>query len=140
MIFEELTGKIIACSLDVHHELGPGLLEEVYESALCVELFERGLQFERQMRLPVIYKGREIGLYRIDLLVENTSTPHFSPKELKESSAPSCCLHFFPPHFRSAPFRFSGVCFSPLAFFRFLGFSDFRRVSVAKIGFKFLWF
>ena len=51
--------------------MGPGLLESVYESALCVELKESGLIFERQKLLPVLYKGQTIGEFRIDVLVEH---------------------------------------------------------------------
>ena len=52
--------------------LGPGLLEQTYEAALCVELEDHGLRFHRQLTIPVVYKGRNIGEYRLDLLVEDT--------------------------------------------------------------------
>jgi len=67
----ELTGKIIAAAIEVHRELGPGLLELCYESCLTFELIESGLQVQRQVELPVRYKERTIDCgYRIDLLVE----------------------------------------------------------------------
>jgi len=72
MLLKDLTEKIIGCSIEVHKELGPGLLESIYESALSIELFQRGLHFERQKPLPVGYKGEQIGEFRIDLLVEDT--------------------------------------------------------------------
>jgi len=72
LIFETLTEKIIACAIEVHKELGPGLLESVYESALAIELFRQGLPFHRQKQLPVTYKGESIGDFRIDLLVQET--------------------------------------------------------------------
>jgi hypothetical protein len=53
----EITRVIIACAIDVHHELGPGLLEHVYEACLVFELIGRGLTIERQKPLPVVYKG-----------------------------------------------------------------------------------
>jgi len=68
----ELTEKIIGCCIEVHRNLGPGLLESVYESALCIEFKNNGISFERQKSLPVIYKSEKIGEFRIDLLVENT--------------------------------------------------------------------
>ena len=71
MIFEDLTEKIIACSIAVHRELGPGLLESIYESALSIELFQQGMRFQRQMPLQVAYKGKGIGEFRIDMLVED---------------------------------------------------------------------
>ena len=72
MLYENLTEKIIACAIEVHKELGPGLLESVYESALAIELFRQGLRFHRQKQLPVRYKGESIGDFRVDLLVEET--------------------------------------------------------------------
>lgn len=72
MIFETLTEKIIACAIEVHKELGPGLLESVYESAMAIELFQEGLQFHRQKQLPVKYKGEPVGDFRVDILVEET--------------------------------------------------------------------
>jgi GxxExxY protein len=66
----QLTEQIIGASIEVHRELGPGLLESTYEAALAFELSARGLAFERQAALPVRYKGLliEVG-YRLDLLV-----------------------------------------------------------------------
>ena len=67
----KLTERIIGCTIEVHRQLGPGLLESVYESALCIELDLAGLAFERQKVVPVIYKGHMIGEHRLDLLVED---------------------------------------------------------------------
>lgn len=72
MIFAELTERVIACAIAVHKELGPGLLESVYESALTIELFQQGLRFHRQHQLPVRYKGESVGTLRVDMLVEDT--------------------------------------------------------------------
>ena len=73
MRIEELnviTGQIIDCSYQVHKELGPGLLESVYEVCLAKELITRGLYIERQVMLPVVYKGEKLNLdFRIDILV-----------------------------------------------------------------------
>jgi GxxExxY protein len=68
----EISQKIIGAAINVHKELGPGLLESAYESCLAFELLESGLAVERQKPLPVVY--REVKLdcgYRIDLLVED---------------------------------------------------------------------
>jgi GxxExxY protein len=67
----EITEKLIGCAIEVHRQLGPGLLEQVYEEALCVELELRRLSYRRQVSVPVVYKGRVLGEYRIDLLVED---------------------------------------------------------------------
>ena len=68
----DLTERIIGCAIAVHRELGPGLLESIYEEAMTVELRSAGLSFLRQVELPVVYKGERLsGSYRIDMLVEN---------------------------------------------------------------------
>ena len=66
---EELTGRIIGAAIEVHKELGPGFLESLYENALCVEFRRRKIPFARQLSVPVLYHGVEIGLHRLDLLV-----------------------------------------------------------------------
>lgn len=68
---EELTGQIIGAAIEVHRILGPGLLESIHEEALCHELTLRGIHFERQKEVDVIYKGCVIRGQRLDLLVEN---------------------------------------------------------------------
>ena len=67
----KLTEQIIGCAIEVHRQLGPGLLESTYESALCIELEAAGLGYERQPIFPVVYKGKSIGEYRLDLMVHN---------------------------------------------------------------------
>jgi GxxExxY protein len=67
----KLTERIIGCAIEVHRQLGPGLLEGTYESALCIELNSAGLKYVRQPIFPVVYKGQAIGEYRLDLIVEN---------------------------------------------------------------------
>ena len=67
----EITEKIIGCAIEVHRNLGPGLLERVYEEALCIELELSGVIFQRQLAVPIDYKGRVIGEYRLDLLVQD---------------------------------------------------------------------
>ena len=68
---DPLTGRIIGAAIEVHRILGPGLLEPVYERALCIEFDVRGLRYASQVRVPAIYKGRSIGNYFVDLIVEN---------------------------------------------------------------------
>ncbi|HET9982982.1 MAG TPA: GxxExxY protein [Longimicrobiales bacterium] len=73
MAIEGLTERIIGAAMTVHRGLGPGLLESTYEACLAAELTERGLAFERQLALPVVYKGIQLDCgYRLDLLVERT--------------------------------------------------------------------
>jgi GxxExxY protein len=71
--YEDLTKEIIGAAIEVHKTVGPGLLEGVYEECLCHELQLRNLSFERQIIVPVTYKGVILDCgYRLDLLIENT--------------------------------------------------------------------
>ena len=72
MILNELTEKIIGCCIEVHKQLGAGLLESTYEECLVYELTNNGLFVERQKELPVVYKDKVLDCgYRIDILVED---------------------------------------------------------------------
>ena len=72
MTDNELTYEIRGAIFDVYNELGPGLLESVYEEALVFELEERGLDVVRQVEVPIIYKGNELKTpLRLDLLVND---------------------------------------------------------------------
>ena len=71
--YEEQTKEIIGAAIEVHKAIGPGLLEGVYEECLCHELSLRNLRFERQLLVPVSYKGVTLDCgYRLDILVEDT--------------------------------------------------------------------
>ena len=66
-----LTGRVIALAIDVHRELGPGLLESAYEKCLCYELKRSGISHARQVPLPVHYKEVRLECgYRMDIVVE----------------------------------------------------------------------
>jgi GxxExxY protein len=72
LLHEELTERVIGAAIEVHRALGPGLLESAYEECLCHELHLRGISFERQVPLPVEYKGVKLDCgYRLDLVVED---------------------------------------------------------------------
>jgi len=66
-----VTDAIIGCAIEVHKQLGPGLLESVYESAMCIELVAAGLGFARQVGIPLYCKGTLISEHRPDLVVAN---------------------------------------------------------------------
>jgi GxxExxY protein len=88
LLHEHLTEQVIGAAIEVHRELGPGLMESAYEECLCHELHLRGLKFERQMALPVRYKGVSLDCgCRIDLVVEDAII-----LELK------CIEHILPVH------------------------------------------
>jgi GxxExxY protein len=81
-----LTHAVIGAAIEVHRQLGPGLLETVYESALCRELFLRGIKVGRQVPLQIKYKGADVGSgLRLDLvvadrlIVEVKSLDHLAP-------------------------------------------------------------
>lgn len=71
MIFDQLSNKVIGCAIEVHRELGPGLLESAYEQCLAAELSRSRIPYQLQVDLPVSYKGMKLDCsYRIDLLVD----------------------------------------------------------------------
>ena len=73
MTENEISYQIRGAIYDVYKELGPGLLESVYEEALVLELKDRGLDVERQVMVPIIYKGEVLATeLRLDIIVENT--------------------------------------------------------------------
>ena len=68
----EISSKIIGAAIEVHKQLGPGLLESTYETCLAYELKQMGLDVKQQQALPVVYKEVKLDAgYRIDLLIEN---------------------------------------------------------------------
>ena len=71
--FDPVSNQVIGSAIDVHRALGPGLLESAYEECLCHELRTRGVEFRRQVPLPVIYKDVRLDCgYRMDLVVGET--------------------------------------------------------------------
>jgi len=71
MQFDALSNLVIGCALEVHRQLGPGLLESAYEAALAYELEQQGISHERQVELPVFYKGAHLDCnYRLDMVVD----------------------------------------------------------------------
>ena len=71
-VYNAVSEMIIGAAIDVHKELGPGLLESVYEACLIEELNRRGLKVESQITFPLLYKGKKLDKeFRIDLLVED---------------------------------------------------------------------
>jgi GxxExxY protein len=73
MELNEITKTVIGCAIEVHRTLGPGLLESAYEECLIFELRKKGLNFQRQQPVPVVYKEIKLDYgYRIDILVESS--------------------------------------------------------------------
>ena len=89
---EDLIAKVLDCAFEVNRELGPGLLESVYEQAFALELVSSGIAFERQLEVPAKYKGQELGLgFRADivvegkLLIELKAVDDFAPSHLAQT-------------------------------------------------------
>ncbi len=83
-----ITEQVISAAMEVHRQLGPGLLESAYEACLCRELGLRGISFVSQVKLPVSYKGMQLDCgYRMDLLIQDQVVV-----EIK------CCQKLLPVH------------------------------------------
>ena len=73
MKHEDLSARVIGICMKVHSALGPGLLESVYEEAVCIELMKANMNFSRQQGIHVTYEGQDIGRgFRYDILVDDT--------------------------------------------------------------------
>jgi len=71
MEFDDLSHRVLGCAIQVHRELGPGLLESIYEQCVAYELLQAGIPFKIQHPIPVAYKQIKLDCgYRVDLLVE----------------------------------------------------------------------
>ncbi|MDQ6755965.1 MAG: GxxExxY protein [Bacteroidota bacterium] len=70
MLYEDLTKKIIGCAMEVHKRLGNGFQEVIYQRALGIEMNLVGLEFSREMEMPIFYRESEIGTRRVDFFVE----------------------------------------------------------------------
>jgi GxxExxY protein len=71
MTLEELTYKVIGCSMEIHNILGNGFQEVIYQRCLALELRAAGLEFEREKEQDVYYKGNKVGTRRADFVIEN---------------------------------------------------------------------
>ena len=69
--FDAMSYRVIGAALEVHHSLGPGLLESTYHAAMRVALDHRGIAYESEVRVPVQFEGVRVGLARIDLVVDS---------------------------------------------------------------------
>lgn len=71
LLYKELTEKIIKALFEVYNNLGPGLNEIIYKRALLEELNRANLRVETEKNVPILYKHKKLGLYRLDIIVEN---------------------------------------------------------------------
>jgi GxxExxY protein len=70
VLYPELSYGIMKAVFEVHNHLGPGFTEDIYENALAMELELAGIPFERQKQIQVQYKGRYVGTYRLDVVID----------------------------------------------------------------------
>jgi GxxExxY protein len=83
---DELTERVIGAAIEVHRVLGPGLLESIYEEALCHEFCLQGISFQRQLAVDVVYKGQVIRGQRLDIVAFGEIVIEIkSTRELPES-------------------------------------------------------
>jgi len=71
VLYPELSYEIMQITFEVHNQLGPGFVESVYREAVVYELEIRPMPFEREKTIKVVYKGRTVGVHRLDLIIDN---------------------------------------------------------------------
>jgi GxxExxY protein len=64
--------RVIGAAIEVHRHLGPGFLESIYQRAMCIELAERAISFDKKKRIAIVYKGHQLHGQELDLVVEST--------------------------------------------------------------------
>jgi len=69
--YEELTRRIIGCAMKVHSTLGNGFQEVIYQRCLAIELAAAGLEYTRELEIPIYYVGQQVGTRRVDFLIED---------------------------------------------------------------------
>jgi GxxExxY protein len=91
----EISGAIIKICFEIHSNLGPGLLESVYEEILCFELHQKGFEFVRQKGIPVYWKDIKMDLgFRPDVIVENKVIVELKSVDLMAKSYPKILLTY----------------------------------------------
>jgi GxxExxY protein len=71
-LVNDIAYEAVGCAIEVHRQLGPGLLESIYEECFCEELTSKSMKFGRQVRIPVLYRNRELEIdLRLDVVVED---------------------------------------------------------------------
>lgn len=89
----ETTARIIGAAQRVHRELGPGFREKMYQRAFALELPAHGLEFVREERIPIHYRGREIGRSRVDFVVEEVMVEIKASGELEPQNFVQALSH-----------------------------------------------
>lgn len=90
----DVTEKVIAVFYDVYNELGNGFLESVYQKAMCIALAETGLIVQREVAVPVIFRGQNVGDYKADLLINNSVIVELKTVRTLEASHEAQLFHY----------------------------------------------
>jgi GxxExxY protein len=89
-----LTEQIIACAIAVHRELGPGFLESIYEEAFSLELDRHEISYERQHPVRIRYRGKNVGMHRIDLVIDKRVVVELKAVREIEDAHLAVCLSY----------------------------------------------
>ena len=82
--YSDITHKIIGCAMEVHSALGNGFQEVIYQRALEIAMADAGLAYQRELEMPVYFKGRQLGKRRVDFLVEDLISVELKAKAMLE--------------------------------------------------------
>jgi GxxExxY protein len=88
--FEQLSSRVIEAAIAVHRELGPGFLESIYESAMKTALRHRGIVYDCQKEVAIVFEGAEAGVHRLDLLVANEIIVELKALKAQEYANSDC--------------------------------------------------
>ena len=120
----ELTGAIIGVFYAVYNELGPGFLESVYEAAMAIALAEAGLRVDRQVDIPVWFRGHRVGDFRADLLVQRAVLLEFKSCRAIEPAHEAQLLNYL----RATPIEVGLLLnFGPKPQYKRLAFENGRK-------------
>lgn len=126
LIHSDLTEKIIGIFYEVYNELGHGFLESIYEQALAIAFAEREIFYQRQMAVPVWFRGHRVGDFRADLLIENKVMVELKAGRAIESTWEKQLLNYL----RATPIEVGLLLnFGPAPQFRRLVFDNERKRS-----------
>jgi GxxExxY protein len=134
--YKDLTEKIIGIFYEVYNELGHGFLESVYEESLAIAFADKGLRFERQVPVPVWFRGRQVGDFRADFVIESYVLVEIKSARILDTTHEAQVLNYL-----RGPALEVGLLlnFGPKPHFRRLAFDNNRknigvipRVSAAR--------
>lgn len=100
LTFDSLSNQIIGAATTVHRELGPGFLESTYQRALAIELKRLGIEFKREIEIPVHYRGEIIDVRRADFIVENIILELKAVEILLSEHAAQLLMYLRATHFK----------------------------------------